>query len=103
MIRHDFLSFSAALMCLILSLTPGCLTATIPVAPKNREPPCTASFDWLGSGIDTSDCAAAINKFYDFDVARYGSRDFEFKSVHKMRRTPLPPMVTPRRYTVGER
>ncbi|KAL9020071.1 MAG: hypothetical protein Q9185_002685 [Variospora sp. 1 TL-2023] len=51
--------------------------------------------------MDAADCAAAIEKMGRSDGARYGGRQFEFVGRSGVRKTPLPPMHTPRRYTAG--
>lgn len=102
MISRTLLSISSASLWLLVLQISGCMTATIPVAPKNRDPPCTGSWNWLGSGMVTADCTAAIQKFFAVDVSRYGYRDFEFRSAYRKRKTPLLQMETPRRYTVGK-
>ncbi|KAI4287496.1 MAG: hypothetical protein L6R35_003244 [Caloplaca aegaea] len=52
--------------------------------------------------MDAADCAAAIEKIERSDGARYGGRQFEFVGRSGVRKTPLPLMHTPRRYTAGE-
>lgn len=102
MFSRVFLSCLVAKAWMMIITAPTYRTATIQVPSTNREPPCTGSLDWLGPGMDASDCAAAIDKFFDIDVARYGLHNFEFTSAGRKRKTGFPPMPTPRRYTVGK-
>ncbi|KAL8971978.1 MAG: hypothetical protein Q9197_002994 [Variospora fuerteventurae] len=93
----------AASLCLLLISAPtSSLAAAVRKPPPEREPACTGSYDWLSPRMDAADCAAAIEKIGRSDGARYGNRQFEFVGRSGVRKTPLPPMHTPRRYTAGE-
>lgn len=87
---------------MIVSVPMASLAATIPQAPANRDPPCTGSLDWLDPKLDAADCAAAIDNFWHREVAKWFNRKFEFMGMHGVRKTPLRPMQTPIRYTVGK-
>lgn len=94
-------SFLLSSLWMILLLCPCSDSVSLPPTSRNRDPPCTGSFDWLNPKFDSSDCVAAMNKFYRLDVARHGARDFEFVGTSGIYKTKLPKMRTPRRYTVG--
>ncbi|KAL8724566.1 MAG: hypothetical protein Q9166_007876 [cf. Caloplaca sp. 2 TL-2023] len=92
------LSFLAAGLWVMLALPPSVLAA---VSVDPRDPPCTGSYDWLGTGLNAVDCVYAIDKFFNLEVAHHAYQTFEFTGVSHRRYTKLPAMRTPRRYTHG--
>lgn len=93
--------FLASRLWVILLSCPSSHTTPLPPISTNRDPPCTGSFDWLSPKFESSDCTAAITKFYRLDVARHGTRELEFVGPSGVFKTNLPKIRTPRRYTVG--
>lgn len=92
-----------ALSALLVLAPTSAIAATIQWPAANREPPCTGSFDWVSPKMAPADCLKAIEKLWLLEVAYHGDRKFEFMGWHSgTRKTPLEPMKTPRRYTVGK-
>lgn len=88
---------------LLLAFAPTSLAAAVARPVSLRDPPCTASLNWLGDhGLNPMDCEYAIRKFWRIDVVKYQSNDMEFVGLGGQRYSKLPAMRTPRRYRHGK-
>ena len=100
---HSVRLLSLAGLLLLLGFASISLAAAVARPESLRDPPCTASLNWLGDhGLNPVDCAYAIRKFWRIDVVKYRSNDMEFVGLGGQRYSKLPAMQTPRRYRHGK-
>ena len=62
---------------------------------------CVNSDIWIQKDFQEQDCMAAIDELY-LDAQSRDSQAYEFLSYGTKRGSRLPPMYTPRKYTVGK-
>lgn len=67
----------------------------------DRREHCTNSRAWVPGSLARSDCIAAVDDLYH-DAQRRDNQIYEFLSPGVKRKSRVPPMNTPRKYTVGK-
>lgn len=103
-----FVSFAAILIRFVFgaSLINSPITPSCPSIKGGLQGPphfeCTASVDWRGDGFNREDCRAAVQRLYNVEVTKHGSKEFEFLLPGAIPYTSNPVMQTPRRYSVGK-
>ena len=69
--------------------------------PDENHPMCTRDYDWTGAMYDPNDCLSAVERLEKTDLKFFKSTELEFLAPGATRRSSLPTIRTPRKYTVG--
>ena len=71
------------------------------IRSSENHPMCTNDYDWTGAAYDPNDCLSAVERLENTDLKVFKSIEFEFLAPGATRRSSLPTIRTPRRYTVN--
>ena len=91
-----------ALLWLFLTLSVAAIpTSYSLIRSGDDRPMCTNDYDWTGARYDPNDCLSAVERLEKTDLKFFKSIELEFLAPGATRRSSLPTIRTPRKYTVG--
>ena len=86
---------------LFLALSVAAVPTSYSLIRSGEDHPiCTKDYDWTGAMYDPNDCWSAVERLEKTDLKFFKSIELEFLAPGATRRTSLPTIRTPRKYTV---
>lgn len=90
-----------AALWLFLALSVAAVPTSYSLIRSGEDHPmCTKDYDWTGAMYDPNDCLSAVERLEKTDLKFFKSIELEFLAPGATRRSSLPTIRTPRKYTV---